>query len=66
MPFGHRFSKLQKHFRNTRERRLVHGAVFTFIKDHDHHQNAVVLNAIDQAVALFAQFDFVVTSQSAA
>ena len=44
---------------------MVDGAVFAFVYRHHHHDQHVVLHAVDQAVALFAEFDFVVAGQGA-
>ncbi|MCX7224444.1 MAG: hypothetical protein NT071_02260, partial [Burkholderiales bacterium] len=47
----------------TRRGQLVNQAVFTPVHRHHHDDQYIVLHAIDQAVALLVQLDFLVPGQ---
>lgn len=63
MAFWCDFREFRNQLRNACHSGLVHGAVFTLIDSHDHHHENVILNPINQPIALFSEFDFVVTGQ---
>ena len=50
---------------STRRSQLVNQAFFARVHRHHHDNQYVVLNAIDQALALLVQLDFVVPGQRA-
>ena len=55
------FCQFSRLFAQPLEDRAIHHAVLALVDGHDHHDEHVVLDAVDQAVALLPELDFVVS-----